>query len=97
MKRKIFGFRKTDHFLYRQWDRKISDELLLEFLNQNLLVLIKEKCCVIVSREIVKKHTKLNKELFVIIKGNLLITCFLEDLSLYSSKNNKGIYFLLVN
>ncbi len=30
---KIRAFRKTSHFLYRQWDRSIDDTLLLELLN----------------------------------------------------------------
>lgn len=33
MLRQIRAFRKTSHFLYRQWDRSIDDALLTELLN----------------------------------------------------------------
>ncbi len=32
MERIIAGFRKADHFLYRQWDRSVDDRLLIELM-----------------------------------------------------------------
>jgi hypothetical protein len=32
MKKRIFNFRKTDHFLLSQWDRSIDDQMLYKIL-----------------------------------------------------------------
>ena len=34
MENRIRGFQKTDHFLYRQWDRGVTDKLLKNVLEE---------------------------------------------------------------
>lgn len=75
MKNRIEGFCKSDHFSYRQWDRKISDNLLSQILKD-----IETNNCntlLIVSRKVLKKINKnINEELFIKIDNKTLITCF---------------------
>lgn len=92
---KLDKFHKTDHFIYRQWDRGISDKLLSTILNS--ISTNRKGTLVIVSRNILKKSgVKIKKELFIKIDENTLITCFYSDFQDYI--NSKRVQdFLIIN
>lgn len=94
MRDHIAGFFKSEHFTYRQWDREISDNVLshvlknIEITNCNTLL--------IVSRKVLKKiNIKINKELFIKVDNNTLITCFYCELQEYYAKNREQNYLII--
>lgn len=94
METKIAGYTKTDHFLLRQWQRKVPEELLFKALsalneeNGNFLL--------IVSRSFIKKSSKLKTtELFVKIKGKVLVTCFYGNINDIMKSTNNDNYKLI--
>ena len=94
METKIAGYTKTDHFLLRQWQRKVPEELLFKALNAlneengNFLL--------IVSRSFIKKSSKQNTtELFVKIKGKVLVTCFYGNINDIMKSTNNDNYKLI--
>lgn len=93
-RKKIEGFRITDHFLFREWDRKISTELLTYVLRK-LKNKKTKKQIIIVSREITKKTEKCNLELFLIIHNKVLITCFFSELKFQMGKKVSEKYLLI--
>lgn len=96
MKNSIGEFRKTDHFIFRQWDRSINDKLLTIILKK--IPSNKKKTLLIISKRVLKKiNKKINKELFIKVDGNVLITCFYCDISDYSNKNAKQEYLIINN
>ncbi len=94
METKIHSFRKTDHFLYRQWDRNVSDELLktvLKKVNSNT-----NNHLIVISRNYLKRNgLKIKCELFIKIKGNILITCFYSDFNCYFNRKIDQNYLLI--
>jgi carbonic anhydrase/acetyltransferase-like protein (isoleucine patch superfamily) len=80
MNKEILEYRKTDHFLFRQWERGITDFLLYRVLpfassqGQDTMILIVENS--VIHKNHVKKEASNSKYLAVIIKENTLITCF---------------------
>lgn len=81
MKTKTLNFKKTDHFLYRLWDRGI-DCRVIDAITSNIEEVSKEKTILIVGKSFRKKLglKKLsNNHLIVVIKKNLLITAFYEN------------------
>lgn len=87
MKRSILKFRKTDHFLHRQWFRGVDDELL-EILFKNLPIIPNNnvKTALILTRthlaRLDKKYKFLlpnDKHLVIIYKGYSLITIYLSE------------------
>lgn len=94
MEKTIAGYTKTDHFLLRQWQRKVPDDLLFKVLNAlneengNFLL--------IVSRSFIKKSSKQKTtELFVKIKGKVLVTCFYGNLNEIMKPTNNDNYKLI--
>lgn len=94
MKTSINNFYKTEHFLLRQWERKISDQclkLVLEKVkqtNQNTLI--------IVSRKVLRKlNVNMNQELFVKVDDNTLITCFYCDFKNYNPQKRNQEYLII--
>lgn len=84
MNNRILNFNKTDHFLYRQWDRGIPDEVLSEILR--LCPKNKSNIMVIVPRKALRRlGLKKKKELFIKLDKNILITCFYCALQNYFS------------
>jgi len=83
MKTKISAYHKTDHFLYRQWDRKISEELLSEVFNKiGDIKKESKKILFIVGNRMLRKYkcAKTSKEnLVIVLKNNVLVTLFLVD------------------
>ncbi len=94
MRNYIAGFFKTEHFTYRQWDRKVNDIVLSSVLKN--VDTNKSNTLIIVSRKVLKKiNIKVNKELFIKIDNNILITCFYCELQEYYAKNRKQNYLII--
>lgn len=92
---KIGNFYKTEHFLLRQWERKVSDEILelsLAGLKCEITNLI-----IIVSRKIIKNHQDVNAELFILVDKKSLKTCFFEKIEIFQSRNNKISNYKIVS
>lgn len=94
MSNHISGFYKSEHFTYRQWDRKINDKILLQILKN-----IKPNKCntlLIVSRKVLKEvDIKVNKELFIKIDNKTLITCFYCEFQEYLETKRKQNYLII--
>lgn len=74
------GFKKTNHFVERQIERNVSDQVIRYCLD--LKQFPKKKTTIIISRKVLKKiGIKTNQELFVIIRNRVLITTFYRDIS----------------
>lgn len=87
----IAGYFKTEHFIYRQWDRGVSN-LELNFV-LNRIQAQKGQKLLIVSRKIIKKcSNKKCLELFIKIEGKKLITCFYCDFQDYLNSKKKENY-----
>lgn len=87
------GHLKTEHFLFRQWDRKVSEKLIQFVLNQ----IEKKKCkrYIILSRTKVRKIENQPSEFFMLIDGNRLVTCFFEDINCFRTKSKNVQYELI--
>jgi hypothetical protein len=90
----IAGYFKTEHFLYRQWDRGVSNIELNFVLNR---IQAKDgQQLLIVSRKIIKKcSNKKCLELFIKIEGKKLITCFYCDFQDYLNSKKKENYQII--
>lgn len=81
MTTQILGYRKTDHFLYRQWDRSIHDQILYKILPY-IQCTNCTKDIIIVSASFLKRNgvkVKENKSLVIIASKNVLSTCYWCD------------------
>lgn len=92
---KIGVFYKTEHFLLRQWERKISDEILLFALKT--IPCSKERTYIIVSRKITSKKLGVNCELFILKDGKNLVTCFLTKIETFKSSIKRKQNYLIIN
>ncbi len=90
----IAGYFKTEHFLYRQWDRGVSNTELNFVLNR--VEAKKGQQLLIVSRKIIRKcSNKKCLELFIKIEGKKLITCFYCDFQDYlNSKKSENFQII---
>jgi len=86
------NFYKTDHFIYRQWDRAVEDKVIDAIICK--VKPIKAKTTIIVSPKFLKS---LNRKIFkkshliIVAKGKSLLTLFfVNDLYAYlkSQKDN---------
>ncbi len=82
MKNTIFGFYKTKHFIKRQAERNICDDILkLAVINLNNNT---EKTTVIISKKLLNKiNYNVKNDIFIVIKECALITCFYQNLNNY--------------
>ena len=90
----ILGYHKTEHFLFRQWERGVSDDLLKAVLP---IKITSEKQLLIVSRNIIRKYSKSCKtELLIKTDGNTLVTCFYCNFQEYffNAKRVENFYFI---
>jgi len=90
----VEGFFKSEHFTYRQWDRRINDKVLAHILKN----VEHNKCntLLIVSRRVLKKmNIRENKELFIKVDNKTLITCFYCELQEYYVANRKQNYLII--
>lgn len=94
MSKFIDGFLKSDHFIYRQWDRSINDILIRQILKN-----INPDCCntlYVISRTALKRiNNKTNKELFIKIHKTTLITCFYCEFKDYQGFKKKQNYLII--
>ncbi|MDD2386095.1 MAG: hypothetical protein PHP52_04870 [Bacteroidales bacterium] len=94
----VANFKKTDHFLYRQWDRKIDDSLLEKILNK-INENISSKTFVVVGNKLLKKFgLKVSNKanLIIVANTNLLITIFMvEDLYQYLKSQPKYDFIII--
>lgn len=86
----ILNYQKTEHFLKRQWERKIPDEVLVELLSR---IKTKQNALYVFSRSMLKHST--SKELFIKTSYNLLITCFYADITEYTFSYSKEAYIIV--
>lgn len=75
---RIGSFFKTEHFLKRQWERKVPNEMLSCVLKE--IKSINKKRYIIISRNIVSAFCQMKEELFIVTDGTTLVTCFYESL-----------------
>ncbi len=79
MNRRINSFYKTKHFLLRQWERNIHDEILYYTLSSKWY--FNKKTILIISKKILKKYgLNTNQELFLVVKKKILITCYYSEI-----------------
>lgn len=83
MERIISIYWKTEHFMERQWQRRVDDSVLRR-------VLYKINPCsghrlIVVSREVLTrlKHEVIQEELVIKVENRRLITCFFTDYQTY--------------
>ena len=94
MRHYVAGFCKSEHFTYRQWDRAINDKVLSSILKN--VDTNRSNTLLIVSRKVLKKGSiKVNKELFIKIDNNTLITCFYCELQYYYANNREQNYLII--
>ncbi len=94
MRHYVAGFCKSEHFTYRQWDRTINDKVLRSILKN--VDTNRSNTLLIVSRKVLKKVSiKVNKELFIKIDNNTLITCFYCELQNYYANNREQNYLII--
>jgi len=98
MNKQILEFRKTDHFLYKQWDRRIDDKMLygiLPFVECTKC----EKDVVFVLPSFLKRKGLSNDDvqcLILITRGNLLLTGYWCDHPNYLFKKEINSHFQLL-
>lgn len=81
MTTQILNFKKTNHFLYSQWDRSIHDEILYKVLPYVACTTCK-KDVVIVCPSFLKRKgikSKNRESLIIITSNNTLTTCYWCD------------------
>ncbi|AEH01989.1 hypothetical protein [Lacinutrix sp. 5H-3-7-4] len=94
MRHFVAGFLKSEHFTYRQWDRTINDKALRSILKN--VDTNRSNTLLIVSRKVLKKiNIKINKELFIKIDNNTLITCFYCEFQEYCANNREQNYLII--
>ena len=94
MEAQISGYFKTEHFLYRQWDRGIPDDVLKAVLPTEVSL---QKQLLVVSRKLLRKYSKNYKtELLIKTDGKTLVTCFYCDFQDYffNTKKIENYYFI---
>ena len=91
---KVCDFYKTEHFLYRQWDRGISDNVLEDILSKVKLCTCEQ--IVIVSRVYLRNKTnKKSLDLFIVLNGKSLITCYYCDFQEFINSRKREVYILI--
>jgi len=102
MNKQILEFRKTDHFLYRQWDRGVSDSLIVSALG-SINVEDSDKTILVIGNSTLKKNgekVKPKSNLIIILKNNKLITLYyvtdLYDYLKSVSKRERDNNFILL-
>lgn len=94
MEAQISGYFKTDHFLFRQWERDVPDDLLKAVLPSKVS---SEKYLFVISKKVIRKYfKKCNTELLIKTDGKILITCFYCDFQDYffNAQKKENYYFI---
>lgn len=98
MNKQILEFRKTDHFLFSQWDRKIDDQMLYKILPfVECTECEKDVVFVLPSFLYIKGLRKDNKTcLILIIKKNRILTGYWCNHPNYLFKKEKNVHFQIL-
>jgi len=98
MNTQILEYRKTDHFLLSQWDRKIDDDMLYKILPFIECVECEKDIILIMPSFLIKKRMQKDHKqcLILIIKEKRLITSFWCDHPNYLFKNEKNTHFQIL-
>lgn len=98
MNKQVLEFKKTNHFLYSQWDRSIDDQILTR-----VLPFVKctkcEKDVIIVLPSFLKRNGFAKDEqtcLVLIIKKNLILTGYWCDHPNYLFNKEEGAHFQIL-
>jgi hypothetical protein len=97
MEKKIYEFVKTDHFLFRQWDRCLNDNVFYKILTHVKCVSCKERIVVITSSFFHRRKIFKNAQNYLVIvikRANILITVFWCNNPDYLRKQTKNVQIL---
>jgi hypothetical protein len=97
MEKKIYEFVKTDHFLFRQWERGLDDTIFYKILTHVKCVPCKERVVVITPSFLERRNIfkGVQSYLAIVIKSaNVLITVFWCDKPEFLQKKEKNIQIL---
>ena len=87
MKNSILNYRKTKHFIFRQWDRAINDDLLYRVLPLLKETRINKSTLFWIDLTKMKQAPKCkHQKLGLVVKNNLLISCFWASNEVNSEK-----------
>ncbi len=99
MTSEILSFTNTDHFLYRQWDRKI-DDLLLGKILPYVSYRKNQKEVTIAFSSFLKSNrikSKNNNCLILITRGDVILTCYWCNDPEYLYNRDKNTNFQIFN
>lgn len=98
MNKRILEFKKTDHFLFSQWDRGIDDCVLYKILP--FVECTKCEKNIVLALPSFLKRKGLAKDdqscLVLIVKRNLILTSYWCDHPNYLFKKEKGAHFQML-
>ena len=81
MTTQILSYRKTDHFLYRQWDRNIQDQLLYKILPYVECIDCKKDIIIVAPWILKRKGVVITKmeSLVIVVSRKRLMTSYWTD------------------
>jgi hypothetical protein len=81
MTTQLLGYRKTDHFLYRQWDRSIHDQILYKILPYAECIDCRKDIIIAAPSFLKRKGVVLAKKqsLVIVISRKRLMTSYWTD------------------
>lgn len=98
MNKQILEFRKTDHFLFSQWDRSIDDQMLYKILPYVECTKCDKDVVLVLPLFLKKKGLAKDEEtcLVLIVKRNLILTGYWCDHPNYLFKKETGAHFQML-
>lgn len=91
-------FYKTEHFIYRQWDRGIDDDSIERIVKE--IEPCNKKSLIIIGSENFKKYglgKSKNRNLIIIQKGKALLTLFfVKDLYNYLKSQSRKLNSIIL-
>lgn len=86
----------TNHFKARQVERSVPQKLIDSVLNH--ISRTKRKTMVIISRKILRDYgINMRKDLFLVIDGPVLITCYYRDFQEFILTSHQTTEYLIIN
>jgi hypothetical protein len=97
MNRQILNFKKSDHAMLRQWQRKIPEKLIYLVIRNFNGDFLSETLIQVKAQTIVKWgfNVSTQDDLFIKINGNVIVTlffCSAEDTANYLAKTKSLIF-----
>lgn len=98
MNKQILEFRKTDHFLFQQWNRSLDDQMLYKILPFVECTKCEKDVVIVLPSFLKKKGLYKNEEtcLILIVKKNLILTGYWCDQPAYLFIKEKESHFQLL-